>query len=159
MTTLEPLSEVLLNRWRKIRAMSYDYLDALDESHLSLKLPFPESRPIGYQFWCMTGAQESYIRALEHGEWQGFSCSLNGLDRDTPDVIAAHMHRADEALTRVLSLNDGLMKDGQPKYETVFLLLEHEMHHQGQLINLMYCHHLPIPKSWQDKWALAYDDV
>jgi hypothetical protein len=36
-------------------------------------------------------------------------------------------------------------------------LVEHEAHHQGQLINFIYAHQLPIPKSWADKWALTRD--
>jgi hypothetical protein len=50
------------------------------------------------------------------------------------------------------------LKNGQPGYEVVQRMIEHEMHHHGQLINFMFCHHLPIPPSWNEEWALAYDD-
>jgi len=47
------------------------------------------------------------------------------------------------------------LANGQPAYEVVMQMIKHEMHHHGQLINFLYCHRLPIPVSWQDKWALA----
>jgi hypothetical protein len=140
--------------------LTYDYLDGLDESQLALTLPFSTARPIGYQFWCMTGAQESYLNELAMGEWQGFSCSLNALSEVTGPAMKAHMQRADERMAQLLgTLNLGeRLKNGRYGYQVVQRMIEHEMHHQGQLINLMFCHRLPIPASWQAKWALAYDE-
>src|SRR5262245_34581093 len=85
------MNEMLLNEWQKIRRLTYDYLDILDASHLSLRLPFAESQTLGYQFWCMVGAHESYLKKLEHGQWMGFSSSLNNLPEITPAIIKQHM--------------------------------------------------------------------
>jgi hypothetical protein len=149
-----------MTEWKKIRQLTCDYLDVLDESHLGLRLPFPESQPLGYQFWCMVGAHESYLRKLEHGEWQGFSCSLEEFDKVTSALIKKQMMRSDAALERLLGEMDlgSALKNGQPAYEVVMQMIKHEMHHHGQLINLTFCHHLPIPDSWQQEWALAYAD-
>jgi uncharacterized damage-inducible protein DinB len=149
-----------LAQWQNIRRLTYDYLEMLEPDQLVLTLPFPESKSIGYQFWCMTGAQESYLRNLQHGEWQGFSSSLDQLEQVTPTTIKAQMEKADQAMAELLGAMDlqARLKDGQHGYEVVQRIIEHEMHHHGQLINLMFCHHLPIPPSWRDAWALAYED-
>lgn len=156
----QALNHILLNEWKKIRRLTYDYLDMLDGTHLSLRLPFPESKPIGYQFWCMIGAHESYLNQLRHGEWMGFSCSLDKLDEVTPSTIKQQMIKSDAEMESLLNTMDiqGSLKDGKSVYEIVMQMIKHEMHHHGQLINLMFCHHLPIPASWHEEWALAYDN-
>jgi hypothetical protein len=160
MTTSNLLAHIFLAQWNDIRDMTYDYLDMLEPAHLALTLPFPESRNLGYQFWCMTGAHESYLRELVEGEWQGFSCSLNQFTAVTPASIKQQMQRADESMTDLLPTVDleARLKNGKYAYAVVQRMIEHEMHHQGQLINFLFCHHLAIPPSWQKKWALAYDD-
>jgi hypothetical protein len=160
MTQSPSLSDIFWQQWQDIRQLTYDYLDSLDADQLALTLPFPTARPIGYQFWCMTGAHESYLNELAAGEWQGFTCSLNALTEITGPVMKAHMQRADEGmgqLLQTLNLTERL-KNGKYGYQVVQRMVEHEMHHHGQLINLMFCHRLPIPASWQTKWALAYEE-
>ena len=153
------LAQLFLSEWQKIRQLTYDYLAMLTPEHLSLRLPFPESQPLGYQFWCMVGAHESYLNQLRQGEWVEFACSLDGLDAVTPAVIQQQMEQADAAMVDVLAALDlgAKLKIGQFAYEVVMQMVKHEMHHHGQLINLMYCHHLPIPASWQQAWALKGD--
>jgi len=154
------LSTILLAQWQEIRQLTYDYLDILQPAQLKLTLPFPESQALGYQFWCMVGAHESYLKKLEHGEWQGFASSLDTFDEVTPAVIKGQMQTADEKMKHVLTTMDAetRLNNGQPAYEVVFQMIKHEMHHHGQLINFMFCHHLPIPESWQDEWALSHDE-
>jgi hypothetical protein len=156
----QSLADILLSEWKKIRQLTYDYLDVLGESHLSLQLPFTESQPLGYQFWCMVGAHESYLKELECGEWQGFSSSLEEFDRVTPAIIKQQMMNSDAAMEKLLKTMDLQipLKSGRPAYELVMQMIKHEMHHHGQLINYMFCHHLPIPDSWHREWALAYAD-
>jgi uncharacterized damage-inducible protein DinB len=154
------LSAILLDQWQGIRALTYDYLDQLSPEQLELRLPFEASQSLGYQFWCMTGAHESYLRKLETGSWQGFGCSLDGLSEVTPAVIAENMRAVDDRMADLLDRMDleQPLQNGQPAYEVVMQMIKHEMHHHGQLINFLYCHHLPIPASWQDEWVLSYDD-
>jgi hypothetical protein len=154
------LADMLGKRWQHIRGMTYDFVDVLQPSDLGLALPFPEARPIGYQLWCMTGAHESYLRHLEHGEWQGFSCSMDTADDLSPAGIKRLMQQSDTKMLQLLGQVDleARLKSGEFGYELVQQMIEHEMHHQGQLINLIFCHHLPIPQSWQAKWALSYED-
>jgi len=156
---MSTLSQILLDQWQGIRALTYDYLAQLSTDQLELRLPFETSQTLGYQFWCMTGAHESYLTKLETGAWQGFACSLDGAGEITPDLIVERMQAGD---TRMAGLLTGMdleqpLANGQPAYEVVMQMIKHEMHHHGQLINFLYCHRLPIPASWQDEWALAYD--
>ena len=156
---MSTLSHILLNQWQGIRALTYDYLAQLSTEQLALRLPFDASQNLGYQFWCMTGAHESYLRKLETGDWQGFACSLNGVGKITPALIGEKMREADERMAELLAGMDleKTLPNGQPAYEVVMQMIKHEMHHHGQLINFLYCHRLPIPISWQDEWALSYD--
>lgn len=153
------LSSILLAEWQSIRALTYDYLAQLSAEQLTLRLPFARSQSLGYQFWCMTGAHESYTRKLETGAWQGFASSLDDLAEVTPAAIARQMRAADNRLADLLAEMDleQPLANGQPGHEVVMQMIKHEMHHHGQLINFLYCHELPIPASWQDEWALSYD--
>lgn len=155
----ESLSQILLAEWQAIRALTYDFLAQLSPEQLELRLPFARSQSLGYQFWCMLGAHESYLRKLETGAWQGFACSLDGLAELTPAVIAAQMQAADNRTAHLLASIDihEALANGQPGHQVVMQMIKHEMHHHGQLINFLYCHELPIPASWQDEWALSYD--
>lgn len=58
------LSQILLHQWQGIRGLTYDYLAQLSSEQLALRLPFEKSQTLGYQFWCMTGAHESYLAKL-----------------------------------------------------------------------------------------------
>jgi hypothetical protein len=161
MTNVESLSSILWAQWQAIRQLTYDYLDVLEPAQLSLRLPFAESKPIGYQFWCMVGAHESYLRKLEFGEWQGFASSLDQFEAPTPAIIKQQMQLADARMAQLLSQIElhTALKNGQLAHEVVFQMIKHEMHHHGQLINLLFCHHLPIPQSWAEQWALSYDET
>lgn len=154
------LSQIYYDQWQNLRNLTYDYLDMLKVDQLNLVLPFPESRPIGHQFWCMLGAQESYLKVLQTGQWQGFACSLDQVDDVSPVVIKNRMKEADQALLQIIEQTDlhGILKNGKRRHEVVQRIIEHEILHHGQLINLMFCHHLPIPTAWADEWALAYDE-
>ena len=77
------LNAILLAQWQGLRRLTYDYLAMLEPAHFALKLPFETSQTLGYQFWCMVGAQESYTKKLQHGSWQGFSVQLGSIRRDT----------------------------------------------------------------------------
>ena len=151
------LSEIYMPTWLHTRQMTYDYLDVLDNEQLALTLPFPESQALYYQFWCMVGAHESYLRKLEHGAWQGFARSLNEFEEVTVEIIKTQMQKSDVRMNDVLQgLNlDSKMENGDLAHLTVLQMIKHENHHHGQLINYMYCHHLPIPDSWADEWALS----
>ncbi len=153
------LNKILAKEWKGTRQLSYDYLDILTNSQLDLKLPFEQSQPISYQFWCMVGAHESYVKKLQTGKWQGFACSLDDFETMTTALIKQQMHKTDAVLDDLLKSLDltAPLKNGQPAHEVVMQMIKHEMHHQGQLINLMYCHNLPIPESWRDEWALSHD--
>lgn len=153
------LLKEIQNHWRQLRGMTYDFLKEIKESDLVKKLPFPESQSLSYQFWCMVGAQESNIPLITKGKWEGFACSLDSEDKVTKEVIVTHMEEADEKLLRALQETDLLQKfsDGNTPLMNYMILVEHESHHQGQIINFIYAHNLPIPKSWKEKWALTRD--
>ena len=153
------LPKEIQSHWQQLRGMTNDFLEAIKESDLEKKLPFPESQSLGYQFWCMVGAQESNIPLITKGKWEGFACSLDSEDKVTKEIIVAHMQEADKKLLGALQKTDLLQKfsDGSTPLMNYMILVEHESHHQGQIINFIYAHNLPIPKSWKEKWALTRD--
>lgn len=160
MLDADNLAGILLEQWRDIREMTYDYLAVLQPSDLALRLPFPESQALVDQFWCMLGAQESYLRELRSGTWQGFSCSLDGGEDYSREAIERQMRAADQEMAALLGEIDlhASLASGKRGYQVGQRLVEHEMHHQGQLINFLFYGHLPIPGSWHAKWALARDE-
>ncbi len=151
------LLKEIKSHWQQLRKMTYDFLGEIEEDDLEKKLPFPESQTLGYQFWCMVGAQESNLPLITKGKWEGFACSLDDEKEITKEVVVAHMRQADKSLMQALEETDLLQKfeDGGTPLMNYMILVEHESHHQGQIINFIYAHDLPIPKSWEEKWALT----
>lgn len=153
-------AQIYLDQFLAARQMTYDYLDVLTQENLALRLPFPESQTLLSQFRCMLGAQESYQQELEFGSWQGFSSSLDlHIGEVTPQSIK-HLMQETDAQTKDLLGRINLMKkleNGKFGYQVVQTLIEHELHHQGQLINFLYAHNFTIPDSWYKKWDLSRD--
>jgi hypothetical protein len=69
------------------------------------------------------------------------------------------MRLADEVLLQAVHKADltNSFADGRTPLAHYLKLVEHEAHHQGQLINFIYAFDLPIPKSWEEKWHLKRD--
>ena len=70
------MSKELFQSTKKAFQLSLDLINSIEETSLTKKLPNLKSNKIGQQFWCIIGARESYLKALEKQEWTGFSCSL-----------------------------------------------------------------------------------
>lgn len=144
--------------WQQLRGMTYDLLDELQEEDLEKRLPFPTSQSLGTQFACMLGTQESWLPLLTRGAWEEWSCSLyEGDEEISLDTIRQHLQEADEQLFEALESGDLLRRSERGRTGLMYymILVEHEAHHQGQLINFIYAHDLPIPESWAAKWALS----
>ncbi len=150
--------EHLINHWQELRGRTYDLLDVLQPIDLPRTLPFPESATLYNQLWCMLGTTESFAQRIAAGSWQGWNSSLKyGLDTVTLDDIRQHLKESDSTLFAALRQHNLLEPDadGTTPLRHYFRLVEHESHHHGQLINFIYAHHLPIPQSWADEWALT----
>ncbi|MEZ4712062.1 MAG: hypothetical protein R3A44_33050 [Caldilineaceae bacterium] len=157
------LARHLQTHWQQLRGMTYDLLDMLSEPDLIKKLPFAASQDMQYQFFCMLGTQESWLPVLSSGVMETWDCSLTPASEGQPLALAevkAHFAAADRALFAQLAQLDLLhpVGDGHPPLHQYMVLVEHEAHHQGQLINFIFALDLPIPPSWADKWALHRDE-
>ena len=144
--------------WQQLRGMTYDLLNELKEEDLDKRLPFPASQSLQSQFECMLGTQESWLPLLTKGVWEEWSCSLYELNGEISiATIKAHLQAADRQLFEALESGDLLRRNERGRSSLMYymILVEHEAHHQGQLINFIYAHDLPIPESWAAKWALA----
>ena len=126
-----------------------DLIDSVDESVLGSKLPQVRSNTVGLQLWCVVGARESFARAVQAGEWTGFSCSLESTNDKTS--VADALARSADAVSDVLTSVDEFT-DVQNRL--IVDLLEHEAAHQGQLIRYLYGLKLAIPGSWKSRYAL-----
>ena len=119
----------------------------LDEAALGLDLRGLPSNRIAGQLWCVVGARESYLRAIEMGGWQGFACSLTA-PREKSSVLAAL-----EATQRQLADLD-LEDISAAQLDLAFDLLEHEVQHHGQLIRFVYGNALTFPESWSQRYTV-----
>lgn len=140
------MREVIINNMQQRFGALSDLAAALDATDYSKNLAVERSKSIGEHFWCLVGARESYFRALEAGEWQGFDCSLKDHNVSQPEFIAALNRTADE-FSYVLARTHWALATEQLLAE----LYEHEVMHEGQLIRLIYGLHLTMPAS--SKWA------
>ena len=121
----------------------------LPDEAFALELPLP-SNSIGDQFWCLVGARESYIRAIEEGEWQGFTCSLSRDDIASREGIVRALCDSASSFYELASYTEW----DDPRTELLLDLLEHEAQHMGQLIRFCYALELGFPMSWKRRWSL-----
>lgn len=127
--------------------LTHDLVCHLDEPSLNLDLPSLPSNRIAGQLWCIVGARESYIKAIQTGYWTGFSCSLA-----TPKIkqsVLAALEATDKQLNEInfLELTD-------VQIDLAFHLLEHEIQHHGQLIRFVYANGLTFPESWNQRYTV-----
>jgi len=131
----------------------YDELAAeLPEASLAEKLPGIPSNTVGAQLWCVVGARESFARAIQAGQWSGFSCSLSADETREGNAVRAGLARSAAALLAAIS---DLDPDDDDRCRLVLRLLEHEAAHQGQLIRYLCGLRLPIPTGWRARYALT----
>ena len=141
------MKELLKTKLDRAFGLTFDLVVHLAEDALRLDLPDLPSNQISGQLWCVVGARESYIKAIESGAWQGFSCSL--LAPQVKDVVLDSLERTHHRLCTIdfLSLTDAQL-------ELAFDLLEHEIQHHGQLIRFVYANRLTFPQSWTERYTV-----
>ena len=142
---------VIRERFEHSFALYDDLAAGLPEDALAATLPGLPSNTIGAQLWCVVGARESYARALEGGDWAGFSCSLSAAETKERAAVTTGLGRSARAVLAALDL---LQPDDDARGRLALLLLEHEAAHQGQLIRYLYGLRLLIPASWKERYAL-----
>ena len=141
------MNEILKSRIERAFTLTRDLVDHLGEGALGLDLPNLPSNRIAGQLWCIVGARESYLRAIEAGGWQGFTCSLSA-PRGKGSVMAA----LEMTQARLAGLDFAELSDGQ--LVLAFDLLEHEVQHHGQLIRFIYANGLTFPASWNNRYTV-----
>lgn len=146
--------------WTQLRQMTYDFISEISDTELNMTLPFPQSQSIANQLYCMLGTTETFGNYLKTGKWSEWNCSLDNWERTTIDEITSKFKSSDELLIEGLDQRDltQAYNSGKTLLQLYFILVEHESHHQGQIINFIYALNLPIPKSWQEKWALVREE-
>ena len=127
--------------------LTNDLVSDLSEDDLQLSLPDLPSNRIGEQLWCIVGARESYLAAIEAAEWSGFSCSIN--DCFSKAEILQCLSDTRLRASRLMWSNFN-----ETQTEFLFDLLEHEIQHHGQLIRYIYGNDLTFPKSWNDRYTV-----
>lgn len=128
------------------RFQSYsDLADEVSDEMLLENLSVPKNKTLREHFWCVVGARESYTKAIEAGEWSGFNCSMQKVDK--ADVVE-QLTASAEAFERVVAnVHDWT----EERDELLTSLLEHEVMHEGQMIRHVYGLERSLPPSW--KWA------
>jgi hypothetical protein len=127
--------------------LTHDLFEHLDQAHLQLDLPGLKSNKIASQIWCVVGARESYLQGIQHGAWQGFSCSLK-----SPGEKQAVLDALLTTRKHLMELDFASLSDAQ--LELAISLLEHEVQHHGQLIRYVYANGLSFPKSWNQRYTV-----
>ncbi len=141
------MNDMLKARLDRAFTLTRDLVAHLDEEALGFDLPKLPSNRIAGQLWCVVGARESYLRAIEAGGWQGFSCSLT-----TPRVKGAVLAALEATQARLAPIDFAGL--GEAQLALAFDLLEHEIQHHGQLIRFVYANGLTFPVSWNKRYTV-----
>lgn len=139
--------QILKDKLIRAFELTKDLAMHLDEDALKLHLSTVPSNTIGGQLWCIVGARESYIKAVERGIWSGFSCSLK--DPSSKNEVLKCL---DHTYNNLLDFIDQNLTETQTTF--LFDLLEHEIQHHGQLMRFVYGNHLTFPISWKKRYTV-----
>ena len=144
--------------WRHLRGRTYDLLENLEDADLSKQLPFPESETLGYQLWCMLAMSNVLVDGILGNNFADHDAHFREAKENlTVEKLRQAMKQSDEKILASLD-NIDMLKAGDTSMTPLWIYLyltEHEAHHHGQIINFLYAHHLPIPDSWAEQWALS----
>lgn len=143
------MQRIIIDRLMRNFDLWVELANHLPEDALQAELPVP-SNSIGDQFWCLVGARESYTRAIEEGEWQGFTCSMSRDDISSREGILRGLNESTADFYELASY----MNWDDPRTELLLDLLEHEVQHMGQLIRYLYGLGYGFPMSWKRRWSL-----
>ena len=141
------MNEKLKTEMDRSFRLTHDLVVHLDEESLNLDLPNLPSNRISGQLWCIVGARESYIRAIEAGGWNGFSCSLA-----EPHVKRSVLAALESTHQQLVEIDFVDLTDAQ--VDLAFALLEHEVQHHGQLIRYVFGNGLTFPDSWNKRYTV-----
>lgn len=141
------MSTIPVSRLHVAFDMTSDLVEGLSETDMDLSLHEP-SNTIWEQLWCVVGARESYAKALEAGEWVGFSCSLTAADRGSKARLGDALESSRDAVVEAVAASPNASG------EMILELLLHETQHHGQLIRYVYGLGLDFPTSWRQRWNL-----
>ena len=133
---------------RKLEARFAAYRDLIaevDEEALGQRISAPKHKSLGEHIWCVVGARESYAKAIESGDWRGFSCSMSSFDRESFEKSLETSARA------VRDAIESCAEWTEARDDLLATLAEHEVMHEGQIIRHMYGLERELPTSW--KWA------
>lgn len=145
------LAKIYNERIHQVFGLYNELATFLEEESYSSKLADLPSNTIGQQLWCVIGARESYLKGIQKGKWDGFSCSLPGAMTANKEAVRSALSRSAEAAQQTFRL---LTSMTEPQERLAFDLLEHEVQHQGQLIRYLYGLKLGVPKGWKDRYHL-----
>ncbi len=137
----EQVIERLQNRFNAYA----DLADTLTDELLNETVDVPKHKTLAQHLWCVIGARESYARAIEQGEWDGFACSLTSY---SPSDFA---HKLRESAQRVQTVLADVGDWSEVRLELLATLAEHEVMHEGQIIRHVYALEQALPDSWA--WA------
>lgn len=140
--------EILINKVIRAFNLTSDLVNHLSDEQLALTISDLPSNKIGEQLWCIIGARESYLKAIQNSKWSGFSCSLKNTNSKLEIINCL-----DKSLNNTISFfKDNDLSETQ--IDILLDLLEHEVQHHGQLIRYFYSNKLTFPKSWNDRYTV-----
>lgn len=139
---------ILTKKIERSFSLTKDLVNHLAEPALQLALSNLPANTIGEQLWCVVGARESYLVAIQNSGWVDFTCTLKDTTSKT-EVLKAVTHSADAVVS---FLEENTLTGIQLDF--AFELLEHEIMHHGQLIRYIYGNKLSFPQSWKDRYTV-----
>lgn len=123
--------------------------ESLPPDSYGMKLPNIRSNTVGQQLWCVIGGRETWSKAIETGEWPGFSSTLT--KQQTSNAEAIKMKLASGAELVRSTLPEEL---DETQEDFALGLLEHESGHTGQLLRYLFALDVEIPRLWVKYFAL-----
>lgn len=136
------MHELIVGRlFRRFEAYK-ELAETIDDVLLNQKIDVPKHKTLVEHLWCVVGTRESYARAIEHGSWTGFSCSMEAFDAvDFSEKLEESRSVVELAIRSVSNWTED-------RSTLLATLAEHEVMHEGQIIRHMYALQQELPPSW-----------
>lgn len=159
--------ESIMEIWKYVRELTYNFLDQIPQEMLAKKLPRPALDQIGKHFLEMGDVTLSYAEGLKTGiiNFEKVRWEFPPSEVGSKAALNKHLKKSDRVLQTALKATK---KDGKRTYDlggenlslydVMTWLALHEILHHGQLVAYGYFLKTGFPDSWVEQWALPIEE-
>ena len=142
---------VIVKKLVDVFNMNNEFIKAIEEQDLKLRITSARSNTIGSQLACVARARDAYSKCIINDEEFSWNPDFPYDDRYEHTKLSKHLIEKSSKLIKEYESFNNLSEN---QLSLTMDLLGHEFLHQGQLIRYIYANNLSMPNLIKSFWHL-----